>query len=177
MKKLPAYSFGFTLIELLVVISIIAIITGAIVPNFNTYIKNQNLRQSGDQIKTDLRSVQNRALTGVGYDINKGYWGVKFDTGVSTTRYYYFTVDKNADLQTACNGAPTTEASKVFPGDVVLKNDVCVFFSFANGDVTTIPNNTYDVIFGELAATGASCGSVTLNSTGLIKTVEDVTCP
>lgn len=120
MKKAPAINFGFTLIELLVVISIIAIITGAIVPNFNTYIKNQNLRQSGDQIKTDLRSIQNRALTGVGYDIYKGYWGVKFDTGISTTRYYYFTVDKTADLQTACNSA-STEGSKQFPGDIVLK--------------------------------------------------------
>ena len=55
---------GFTLIELLIVVSIISVLTGSILPSFNTYITNQNLRQAQEQVKNDMKSTQIKALAG-----------------------------------------------------------------------------------------------------------------
>lgn len=83
--NLPKYSRGFTIIELLISMSIIAIIAGGIIPTFSSYIRNQNLKQAQEQLKSDLRTVQNRALTGslsnqtVSSDDDYiQYWGVRF---------------------------------------------------------------------------------------------------
>ena len=55
---------GFTLIELLIVVTIMAVLTGALIPSFSKYIDNQNVRQALEQVKDDLRNTQNNALTG-----------------------------------------------------------------------------------------------------------------
>ena len=63
MRKAALY-YGFTMIELLIVVAIMSILTGAILPGFNSYVTNQNLRQAQEQIKNDLRSTQIKALAG-----------------------------------------------------------------------------------------------------------------
>lgn len=69
--------FGFTLIELLISISVIAILTAVAFPIFTTVGSNQTLVQNSENIKSDIKLAQAKALSGVVSGDN-GYWGVKF---------------------------------------------------------------------------------------------------
>ncbi len=55
---------GFTLIELLIVISIFGITASLITASYLTFERNQRLKAAAQQIKTDVRFTQNKALTG-----------------------------------------------------------------------------------------------------------------
>ena len=67
--KLPrSVSKGFTLVELMIVVGILAIVSGIMIPSFSTYTRNQTLKQAQENLKSDLRSAQNKALTGTGSD-------------------------------------------------------------------------------------------------------------
>jgi type II secretory pathway pseudopilin PulG len=71
-KKL---SRSFTLIELLMAVSIMVIIAGVTIPSFTGYMKGQTLRNAQEQFKSDLRSVQNLALTGSKYETSVTFGG------------------------------------------------------------------------------------------------------
>jgi len=61
MKKL---CLGFTLIELLVTISIMGILFGLGVAKYNEFNRRQILDQAAQELKSNLRLVQNKALAG-----------------------------------------------------------------------------------------------------------------
>ncbi len=139
--NLPKYSKGFTLIELLVVISIISIIGGGIIPSFSKYIKDQNLKQAQEQLKSDLRTIQNKALTGAmsneeipavsGNRVR--YWGVYLLSGSETIDYFIST-------DTACPPGSTSDLQGNFkiPNTIVYKGDTgCLFFDIKNGDIVS----------------------------------------
>jgi type II secretory pathway pseudopilin PulG len=141
-------TFGFTLIELLVSVSLIMIMTAAIVPSFTTYTKNQNKLQAAEFVKSELRTVQNKALTGVNSDqANAGFWAVKFfndSTGSSSVRpnqlRYYVTASNDSST---CDNLDNTDpyiAASVIPSSIFVKNTSmadtsCLFFSFEDGSV------------------------------------------
>lgn len=138
---LPKFSKGFTLIELLVVISIISIIGGGIIPSFSKYIKDQNLKQAQEQLKSDLRTIQNKALTGASSneEIPEGsgnrvrYWGVLLLSGSESVDYFITT-------GTACPPGATSDPQDNFkiPNTVVYKGDTgCLFFDIKNGDIVS----------------------------------------
>jgi len=88
---------AFTLIELLMVVSIMTIVAGITIPSFTGYMKNQTLKNAQEQFKSDLRSIQNMALTGSKYDTNvtggpAKYWVMKWSTNASTTSYKSYLV-------------------------------------------------------------------------------------
>lgn len=62
LKKL--YSAGFTLIELIVVVVIIITLTGLGIAGYNSFNQRQTLRQAAEEVKSNLRDAQNRALSG-----------------------------------------------------------------------------------------------------------------
>lgn len=168
---------GFTLVELLIVVSLIAIITGTMVPNFSSYIQNQNLRQAQEQIKNDLRDLQNRALSGFQALSGAGnfkYWGVKF---TDEQKYYVFFKSTASDVST-CNGITTgEERSENLPGNAVVKNGTyCLFFSFENGDIIT--TGTTSIVVGyPNSSTDTSCYPIEFNTSGLIKgSTSSVAC-
>ena len=66
-----------TLIELLVVIAIISIVTVAVVPSFNLFSSNQIMDQSVDQFVSDLRSVRQKALSGITVNDQLVNWGMQ----------------------------------------------------------------------------------------------------
>lgn len=127
---------AFTMIELLVVVSIMTILTGAMIPSFTTYIRDQNIKQALEQVKSDLRTIQNNALTDSlpsGIPLTSPlYWGVFFDA--DTPNYYYFVSSQN----NSCDpGDVDINQDRKFtlPKAVVPVSDYCLFFDFANGNV------------------------------------------
>ena len=149
---------AFTLIELLIVVSLITIMTGAIIPGFNSYIINQNMKQAQEAVKNDLRTAQNRALTGANSDTGILYWGVKF---IDNSDHYYFVSD---DVNTDCASLLSSDQSDNLPGGAVIATSgaaQCVFFSLANGDASGAT---------QIYVTDAdgNCRRVDTNSFGLI---------
>lgn len=55
---------GFTLIELIVVAAIIVTLTGLGIAGYNSFNQKQILKQSAEEVKSNLRDAQNRALSG-----------------------------------------------------------------------------------------------------------------
>lgn len=179
--SLPNHSKGFTLIELLVVMSIIAILGGGIIPSFSRYLKDQNLKQAQEQLKSDLRTVQNRALTGALSDATVGtpeapvlYWGISFqppfdNSGTSTYRSF---------VSNSASSCPPS--SKIDQGTYTLKNNikcfgpsVCLFFSIKNGDLIRVGgfDNYIDLKYSAsdfCGPGGKNCQRVNFNSSGLI---------
>lgn len=170
--KLPKYSNGFTLVEIIIVVSIIAIISGGIVPSFFRYIDNQNLKQAKEQLKSDLRTIQNRALTGAlsDYTFTVGgkkepvrYWVVYFQNNSGTY---------SASITSRGSGCPpypsSNQATYNLPNDIKYYgvSRLCLYFSIKNGDISPTPAANYIEI--KPSASSGSSEKVYFNSAGLI---------
>lgn len=175
---------GFTLIELLVVVSIITILSGIMLPGFSTYITNQNLRQAIDQVEDDLRTLENKALTGESSleqisGSNPQYWAVQFTQDADEYQYYISTTNTSCPpSQYIAKGSSTK-----LPGGNVLKTATrCAYISFANGTVNmrstsgAISNAQMYVNVGSASATGNSCNRVLINVAGLIEVFSKQAC-
>jgi prepilin-type N-terminal cleavage/methylation domain-containing protein len=160
--KFSAQNSAFTLIELLVVVSLITLMTSALIPSFTAYLDDQNLKQAQEAVKNDLRSAQNKAMAGSLTDISSvKYWGIKLVSNLNT---YDFVTSTTGAVN--CGGAVTQSKSEALPGSVVIRKGggTCVFFSIANGDLAG--NNS--VAVGKPGDTGNNCRSVTISANGLI---------
>lgn len=171
----PARDKGFTLIELLIVVSIIIILSGALLPSFVTYISNQTLKQAQEQVRNDLRSVQNNALAGTSADeIVDGdkvqYWGVKFDA--DSPSYVVFISDSNTNPD--CNTPGPTKNTYKLTGDTFVKTGGCVFFDMKNGNISSSPTTLTQVIVGY--EDDSACLGVTLSKFGMIQN-STAACP
>jgi len=82
---------GFTLIELLVVISIIAIISAFMVPNFRENEIGTKLIRVAQQVVQNIREAQNMSLSSKEYNGEVyEYYGVYFDKQNMPDSYYIF---------------------------------------------------------------------------------------
>ncbi|HOD01261.1 MAG TPA: prepilin-type N-terminal cleavage/methylation domain-containing protein [bacterium] len=172
--NLPKYSRGFTLIEIIVVVSIIAIISGGIIPSFFGYVENQNLKQAKEQLKSDLRTVQNRALTGAlsdyVFDVGgakepAGYWVVYFqnDSGAYSTSI--------TSRNSGCPPSPSSnQATYNLPNDIKYygASKLCLYFSIKNGDINKSPSLAADCIEIKTSSSSSTSERVCFNSAGLI---------
>lgn len=183
--------FGFTLLELLLVVGIVAVIMGGIIPAFSNYMENQDLTQAQEQLKSDLRSIQNRAITGALSESLVGgnranYWGVMFfSDGGDPGRYSYFITDAN-DSCPPLNY--TVQGEYTLPGDYVVKSSTlgsgsvgCIFFDFEHGDTTIssqmqISGGYTPVIVGPSDIGATTCKRIELNPVGLIRSGVSEDC-
>ena len=164
---------GFTLVELLMVVSIIAILSGFLIPGFSNYIDSQNLLQGMELVKSDLRTAQNKALTGVGSATGAAFWGVKI-TGNNASDYLFFNSQGSSsdDCNNVSQASPGAQTSENLPGGVVVRDaaGVCVFFSVRNGDATMVNNGGSDTL--QVAyPDDEACYGVQINSAGMIRGV------
>jgi prepilin-type N-terminal cleavage/methylation domain-containing protein len=176
---------GFTLVELLIVVSIIVVMSGVLIPGFTNYYDTQTLRQGQEQIKSDLRNIQMRALTGIDATAVLTHWAVKFEPNESF--YGYFLTD--TPTAATCNSTTPTETSKKMAGGVMVRgsDSICVFFSFDNGDVIYSRGAATDVTCDDglteciipvgYEGPGGTCEWVGLNEVGLIKLISSGACP
>ncbi len=162
---------GFTLVELLLVVSLIAVLSSLLIPGFSTYIDNQNIRQAQEILKSDLRTAQNNALTGVGSsDTTVSYWGLKIPSQ-NATNYGFF--KSAAATPEACDSASIETIATTLPGNVVVKDasGACVFFSARNGDALFLNYGNNDTLLvgrpGE-----ETCFGVQVNSAGMVKDID-----
>jgi len=178
--NLPNHSKGFTLIELLVVMSIIAILGGSIIPSFSTYLKDQNLKQAQEQLKSDLRTIQNKALTGASSNEeipedsgNRArYWGVYLLSGSETVDYFISTDTTCPPDYNPAGGLTASEKGEFkIPNTIVYKGttDRCLFFDIKNGDITSNVSINTPLTIDYLSAKPTDPGkTITFTSAGLI---------
>jgi len=167
---------AFTLIELLIVISLITAITGATIPSFVGYIKSQNVKQAREQVKSDLRSLQNNALTNsVPLGVTPTtpiFWGVRFLA--SSADYYYFAtpVNVNASNYNTCSSyIPGGSLMKfTLPSNVFSNTNTCIIFDSNAGGTAMSNFNTTNgygfVALRDTASTVFEC--IKIYSSGLI---------
>lgn len=109
----PYREKGFTLIELLITLAVISILTAAVLNSFNEILNEQKRTQAAAQVKNDLRSAQNRALSGIDQENYSG-WGLAFVTAENT----YHLCGRKGD-STNCS---TQLDAITLPQGVVIKN-------------------------------------------------------
>ena len=180
---------GFTLVELIMVVTIMVLMAGAMIPSFTSYLKSQTLKQAQERVKSDLRSIQNKALTGALYDKTVDvagtpqsvtHWGVRFTTNSPTYSYFIAYATTGGQFTSECNNfnagqgngnSRRLQGTGTLPSDMVFKSaSGCLFFDFKNG--TTRPvlaGFTSPLYFGYTAssATG-NCRNIRFNWAGSI---------
>ena len=161
---------AFTLIELMIAVTIITIVSAAIIPAFSKYIRGQNLKQAQEQIKSDLRSIQNKALTGalsdqlIGPD-NMKYWGVRFVNGSSDYEFFIAAVDTSCPSSIPAGQSQGTEN---LSDEITIRSATnCLFFDISDGGISGYVSPItagYD---------DSETKNIIFNSTGLIYTTND----
>lgn len=149
------YSFGFTLIELLITVVIIALLTGLTIPYFQDFSKRQELQRGVEQVRTDLRTVQNRAVSGV-------------DRKVDTTEYFWWGISFTLESGTYefCQGedesAPACDLvvrERDLPGaDLEVVAGRAIWFKMITGEVRNAGAITIGDSSGETASVTVSAG-------------------
>ena len=129
-KRSP--TLGFTLIELLIVIAIIGVLSAISIPSFSNFNNNQRLSQAAKQVKNDLRSAQNRALSG----IEGSAWGINVNAGEA-----FYTLFK----------CPTTAAYTLTTCSLVTTKSLPSGFTIQAPDFTDL---VFEVASGELYVDG-----------------------
>ncbi|MEA2065411.1 MAG: prepilin-type N-terminal cleavage/methylation domain-containing protein [Patescibacteria group bacterium] len=87
---------GFSVVELLTAISILAIITSFSVINFNTWKKNENLRQSGRELANNIRNAQTKSLSGEMFNgISPSGYGIYFSNASSSSYVLFADLDND----------------------------------------------------------------------------------
>ena len=176
---------GFTLIELLIVVTIMVLVTGAVIPSFAGYIRNQNLKQAQEQVKSDLRTAQNKALTGALSDqtVNSNpvaYWGVRFhpQTATDYNAYDLYVSDTNT-------GCPNSFVAGQLQETLEISNELnfksnsyqCVYFSLSNGATNSLNFPSSRVLLGYTTGSDpGDCRKVVFNGNGLIYSTNDELC-
>jgi len=171
---------GFTFVELLIVVSLITLIVGASLPRFNSYIKTQNLKQAAEQIASDLRTAQNKALSGVlSSEPPVAYWGAFPSSGSLSVSFNTF-----SELGVAQSN---NEEASTLPGDLVIRNDFLILFDMFKGEGHTLSGSPTSVtrcnstgsncriIVG--SADASVCSSISVNSAGAVIIQGGVSCP
>jgi len=92
----PKKQKGFTLVELLISVSVIVILTAIAFPIFTTTGSNQTLIQNSENIKSDIRLVQTKSLSGIVSGDN-GYWGARFICAGGKSTNYILGQPNNAE--------------------------------------------------------------------------------
>lgn len=173
----PIKSAGFTLIELLITVSVVALISGLLIPNLGGYTKTQKLKQAQSQILADVRLARSRALANTNYEPGAQYWVVTL-TAASNT--YTLATTSATSLPEACE-TTTLRATKQFPKGIVSRYSTCVLYAFKNAGASfyyygTTPVTPKSLTVDYLGSSSTSCYGVRLNEAGSVYGDNNVPC-
>ena len=162
---------SFTLIELMVVIAVLFTITGAMVPTYISYLKQQTFNNSFVSVRQTLRDVQNRALTGVDTDLGIKYWIVNFNND----GYMYVGKSTTKSVAACANVLISPTEKVIYPTSIVVGKgpNYCTFFDTASGSIYVSEGNTlyssasYSISINS-TETGISSRNLNLTHAGVI---------
>jgi prepilin-type N-terminal cleavage/methylation domain-containing protein len=118
---------GFTLIELIVSVSIIVMVTGIFLVNYNSANRRTDLTMTAQKLVSDIRLTQNYALGLARYGgrfgvVPYGGWGVHFDTNANNQYTIFADINENkaydADEANVADGGQIT----VLPDNVYIES-------------------------------------------------------
>lgn len=152
---------GYSLIEVLVAVTIIGILTGSSLVGYNRFQGRQGLKSAGEQLVSDLRLTQQKALSG---EKAAGWCQGATDSLVGWR--LIFTSDTIYDIRGVCSSAAiSTFKSIVLPNSVAKSGgDSTVDFAAING---TTGNASF--VLNRQLGTSVFQITVTTTSAGLIK--------
>ena len=158
------YTTGFTLVELLIATTIVALLTAITIPAFLRFSARQELSQGVAGVKTDLRTVQNRAVSAIDRKVGGTdfyWWGIEFTAGEGD---YDFV--KSSNLNNPDDGV-TVVRTKSLPGSGLETVDSgTVWFKMVTGEVA----NAGDIVIRRVGgACPGDCLTVTVSVGGRIE--------
>lgn len=142
-KILPAGNQGFTLLELTISLFIMMLMISIFLANYNGGRNSSSLSLSAQQMVSDIRTAQNKALGTASYSGTPpiGGWGVHLDT-TNKNRYIIF-ADVNGDKKYTSS---PDEALVSGGGQIVsLPSDVSISSLWTNRGIS--PINSLDITF------------------------------
>ena len=152
---------GYSLIEILVAVTIIGILTGSSLVGYNRFQGRQGLKSAGDQLVSDLRLTQQKALSGE----KATGWCQGANESLTGWRLI-FTSSAVYDIRGVCSSAVTTTFKSITLPNSTTKSsgDSSVDFAAVNGTAT-------DVSFTLSRQLGTSVSQITVTTTsaGLVR--------
>ncbi|MFW6110092.1 MAG: pilus assembly FimT family protein [Patescibacteria group bacterium] len=148
---------GFTLIELMVVSAIIITLTVFTIPAFTRFSSRQELRRAAEGLRTDIRTVQNRAVSGIDREVGGVpcyWWGMKLTEGESDYQFVRsYDEDYPEDDVEVVRKFSLAGKSEIFiPGG---DSDLTIWYKMISGEVGGISGDKTIVVRKH----GASCTS------------------
>ena len=155
---------GYSLIEVLVAVTIIGILTGSSLVGYNRFQGRQGLKSAGEQLVSDLRLTQQKALSGEkpanwcnGLGQTLTGWRLEFIIPLTTYEIKAVCSDVSVD--------PSTDKTIILPNSVTKSGGgSAVDFAAVNG---TTGNASF--VLSRQLGTSSSQITVTTTSAGLIK--------
>ena len=159
---------GYSLIEVLVAVTIIGILTGSSLVGYNRFQGRQGLKSAGEQLVSDLRLTQQKALSG------EKVSGWCRGAGESLTGWrLVFTSSTVYDIRGVCSSAATTTYKSISLPNSAAKSGGGSAVDFAAVNGTTSDNG---FVLSRQLGTSVSQITVTITSAGLVRlsTITDI---
>lgn len=152
---------GFTLIELLIVTSIIGILSTIVLANYNSFGGRQEVRDTADDFKSEMRKYQNFAISGHKNPDQSG------DCDSGTLEAYSVSIDANGyDVSVVCPGGTTIAMPRVDFPTGIIGNPGC-------GSIRFFPVNEGAEVCGVSGVPTSVAISFTRDGTTYIVTVNE----
>jgi len=155
--KITLCAKGFTLLELLVTTSLLAVLAVVTIPYFHRFTDKQTLHQATEQVKSDIHTVQNRALSAT--DRKSGateykWWGIEFLGG---NEYRFVKSDSTTDPSSSV----TEVRNKSIPDGYVISvnSGSIIWFKILTGRVEGLNSiaDSPDKAVVEVKESGVDC--------------------
>lgn len=152
---------GYSLIEIMVAVTIIGILTGSSLVGYNRFQGRQGLKSAGEQLVSDLRLTQQKALSG-----EKAVGWCQGLTDSLTGWRLIFTSASVYDIRGVCSSGTTTTYKSI-----TLPNSVVKSGGGSSVDFAAVSGTTTDTSFTLSRQLGTSTSQITVTTTsaGLIK--------
>lgn len=152
---------GYSLIEILVAVTIIGILTGSSLVGYNRFQGRQGLKSAGDQLTSDLRLTQQKALSGQ----KASGWCQGANESLTGWRLI-FTSPTVYDIRGVCSNAATT----IFKS-ITLPNSTTKSSGDSSVDFAAVNGTTTDASFTLSRQLGTSVSQITVTTTsaGLVR--------
>lgn len=169
---------GFTLIELIVSVSVIALVTGTFLVNYNSTNRRSDLTMTAQKMVADIRMAQNYALGLARYgltgslNVPSGGWGIHIDLQNYGNNRYLLFADDNGNHIFDASEAELSYGAQItsLPSDIIIESVT----SGTKADITFLPPDPVTTIVGSFSNSNFTQLDIVLKDlkVGSIKTIR-----